>query len=368
MAGDVVTAPMELSAPFLGYGDLSTPYDTPITATATVAYRLDDGTGEARNIVMRLGESTRAHSGGVRFDTNAGRVWGSFAMESDFYPAVAMKYLPEADGRIAASAKVDYTEDGLRLEWDVDGEAASITLPEEAGAVFGLSFAGAGVYDGEFEGAGKFSAERVEAAGAQVTGVETPFVLQGGEFIATGLTASVFGGRVSGRATAGILKENFPIRLNAQFESIDLAQLTLEVQPPSVELTGIAGGSAVIGYSFEGLNAFTLDVYSDRDFTLNRSMVEQVLQTDQFREMLGSDRVEKALGKFLGDAPQRPFDSASLHLELVDGRIVGNARLRSEKTRAYNGLNLDVELKVDPAALGEALKLLEQGSAANVEF
>ena len=95
---------------------------------------------------------------------------------------------------------------------------------------------------------------------------------------------------------------------------------------------------------------------------------KQVLQTDQFREMLGSDRVEKALGKFLGDAPQRPFDSASLHLELVDGRIEGNARLKSEKTRAYNGLNLDVELKVDPGALGEALKLLEQGSVANVEF
>jgi hypothetical protein len=84
--------------------------------------------------------------------------------------------------------------------------------------------------------------------------------------------------------------------------------------------------------------------------------------------MLGSDRVEKALGKFLGDAPQRPFDSASLHLELLDGRIAGKARLKSQKTRAYNGLNMDIELKIDPDALGEALKMLEEGSLANVEF
>ena len=368
MAGDVLTAPVEMSAPFLGYGDLSTPYDTPITIGATIEYDIDDGTGAARGIAIRLGESASLQSDTTVFDANTGRVRGSFTMASDFYPAVAMEFIHEAEGHIRVGAEVDYSSDGLRLDWDVSGEAPSITLPEEAGALHRLSFTGVGVYDGEIEGRGTVSAERITVAGANVTGVETQILLQGEELIATELKAAVFNGRVSGRATAGILKENFPIRLNAQFESIDLAQLTLEVQPPSVELTGIAGGSAVIGYALEGLNAFTVDAYSDQDFSLNRSMVEQVLQTDQFREMLGSDRVEKALGKFLGDAPQRPFDSASLHLELLDGRIAGKAHLKSEKTRAYNGLNMDIELKIDPGALGEALKMLEEGSVANVEF
>jgi hypothetical protein len=319
-------------------------------------------------MAIRLGESASLESEATLFDANTGHVRGSFTMASDFYPAVAMGLISEAEGHIRVGAEFDYSSDGLRLDWEVSGEAPSIILPEETGTLHGLSFTGAGVYDGEVEGRGTVSAERITVAGAKVTGLETQLLLQGEELIATELKAAVFNGRVSGGATTGILKENFPTLLNVQFESIDLARLTLEVRPPSVELTGIAGGSAQIGYALEGLNAFTVDAYSDQDFSLNRSMVEQVLQADQFREMLGSDRVEKALGKFLGDAPQRPFDSASLHLELLDGRITGNARLKSEKTRAYNGLNMDIELKIDPNALGEALKMLEEGGLANVEF
>ena len=72
--------------------------------------------------------------------------------------------------------------------------------------------------------------------------------------------------------------------------------------------------------------------------------------------------------KILGTAPQRPFDSGTLYVYLSNETIQGVAELKSEKTKAYNGLNLTVNLDMDQSALADALKMLEESAIAGMEF
>lgn len=68
------------------------------------------------------------------------------------------------------------------------------------------------------------------------------------------------------------------------------------------------------------------------------------------------------MAKLLGDAPQRPFDSGTLSAYLTEDTIQGVAELKSEKTKAYNGLNLTVNLDMDQSALAQALRMLEEST------
>lgn len=360
--------PVSLRADPLGYGDLSTPYGTPVTATGTIEYNVQSLQGTVGDLEVFLGEGTRLAFEGLNFSTSPVAARGRFEFQSDFAAVVEMAFLAAAQATMQSTGQFAYSEDGLAGQWEAVVAATSLALPEDAAAIAGLAFKASGTYDDGFFGTGSLSAEEVSVAGAGIRSLSGSARFEGEHLNLPKMVAALFDGTVEAAVEVGLFEDGLPIRLEARFDSLDLAVLTKEVQPPSVELTGLASGSATVLYTRDGLTGFNIEMRSEENFSLNREMVEQVLRTDQFRSLLGAKKVEKALGKFLGSAPQRPFDSAELTLGLEEDRIVGRAVFKSVETKDYNGLNMTINLKIDVAALGEAMKLLEQAEMENMEF
>ncbi len=83
-------------------------------------------------------------------------------------------------------------------------------------------------------------------------------------------------------------------------------------------------------------------------------MVEQILLSQQVAGVTGGKTLGKVVQKVIGEGEQRPFDRATMDLGFEGGRITGQARLESEQ------LNLTIDIKADPEALLEALRI-QQG-------
>jgi len=183
-----------------------------------------------------------------------------------------------------------------------------------------------------------------------------------------GFAGTLFNGPIIADVVVGLMEENMPIYVSAQFESMDLDVLTKEVEPPKVKITGIAEGSATLRYGLNGLDDFTVYAISKEGFTLNRDFVEELMFKQDIFQSLGGRRIEKVMRQFIGTAPQRPFDSATMRLGLEDGRVRGTADLRSEKSRDYRGLDLVLEIALDPPVLADALMVLQESDVSKVEF
>lgn len=364
----VLSAPFTLQSDFLGYGDYAVPYGQTVTGSGRLRFDMNQSEGALDELIVALGEGTELRVGPTVFVTDTPSVRGEFAFRTDLALAVDMGLLAGAKGSAVASGRFDYAGERLRAEWTGRVEAAELVLPEQMATGKGLLLAVSGTYREGFEGAGRASAGEVSAAGGVASDVSGLIELKGEDVLFRELTASVFGGRFAGEAEIGVLRKNMPVRLAARFEGIDLDRFTREVQPPEVKLTGIASGSATVGYASSGLTQFALHATSTENFSLNRDMVEHLLRNPQFRGILGAGQIERTMERFIGRAPQRPFDSAEMELRLEEGRIRGETVLKSEKTREYNGLNLTIDLAIDPEALGQALLLLEQSEVTGVRL
>ena len=243
-----------------------------------------------------------------------------------------------------------------------------LVLPEDAAFMSGVKFSAEGTYDGELDGAGKVYVSELSVAGGTLRALEGDVEFRGTRLIVPSASGRLFEGWTKSRLEVGLLEENAPVSLKVEMTGLDLAVLTEEVKPPKVLLTGFFDGLLEVDYSLEGLQGMFLKVSSNENFSVNRSFVEELLQSDTFLSGAGARVAEKAMTKILGTAPQRPFDSGTLYVYLSNETIQGVAELKSEKTKAYNGLNLTVNLDMDQSALADALKMLEESAIAGMEF
>ena len=365
--GDETSTSITFVSEYIGYGDLAVPYGSELRGGATVVYALEDLHGELRDFAVTIGAGTKFTVGDTSFAVSPFHAQGDFVFESDLQVLVDLDWFQSAEGKALERSAFEITEDGLSVDWHVSFEAARLVLPEDAALVSGLSFSAEGTYDGELDGTGKVYVSELSVAGGTVHALEGDVMLRGTRLIVPSASGRLFEGWMESRLEVGLLEENAPVTLKVEMTGIDLAVLTDEVKPPKVRLTGFCDGLFEVEYSLEGLQGMYLKVSSVENLSVNRGFVEELLQSDTFLSGAGARVAEKAMSKLLGDAPQRPFDSGTLYVYLTNETIQGLVELKSEKTEAYNGLNLTVNLDMDQSALAQALRMLEESAIAEME-
>ncbi|MDK1021554.1 MAG: hypothetical protein QGD90_07950 [Candidatus Hydrogenedentes bacterium] len=363
-----VAVPVSFVSEYIGYGDLAVPYGSELRGAATLTYALDDSEGVLRDLAMTIGEGTKITVGDTKFSPSPFHAQGDFVLESDLQVLVDLDWFQFAEGKALEKSSFEISEDGLSVDWHVSFDASRLVLPEDAAFVSGVEFTAAGTYDGELNGAGKVFVRELSVAGGTVHAIEGDAELRGTRLIVPAATGRLFEGWTKSRLEVGLLEENVPVLLKVEMTGIDLAVMTDEVKPPKVRLTGFSDGLLEVEYSLEGLQGLYLKVSSAENLSVNRDFIEELLQSEGFLSGAGAKVAEKAMAKLLGDAPQRPFDSGTLSVYLTEDTIQGVAELKSEKTKAYNGLNLTVNLDMDQSALAEALRMLEESALAEMEF
>ncbi len=350
----------------LNYGELQMPYGTKVTGSGAATYDRESRAGVLTGWHAAIGEGTTLRLGDTKFSTGPLAAEGELASESDLQVFVAMDWLDSAQGAFAGRSKIRFANDALHADWDFRVTAPKMELEGHAGSAEAIEFAGAGTYEGGLRGTGQARAGKITVAGGSVTEVSGPVLFDGELMRIQQAKGDLFRGTARADVDVGVLKENFPIALSGSFENVDLAIFSDEVKPPKTQLTGTARGSISAEYGLEGLTAFTFEAEAPGGASLNRSLVEELLQSDKFLSGASANVAERAMDKLLGTAPQRPFDRGRINVQLADEKITGLAVLESEKTNEYNGLNLRVTLDMDQSALAEALKMLQESSVTTV--
>ena len=370
IADNILSAPITLTAPTLGYGDYSIPYGTPMVATGNLGFDLKKYTGTVSPLSLRLGDSTRLDVAEVTLALDPVAVSAPFTLTTDLAPVKGMGYVDEVTGLLNASGTFVLANDRVDASAKFEGRAGTLTLKDKLAVLKDVTVSGEASTGEHTAGTLNLTAGLFTAAGAIVHDAVGTAEIGDEGLVLPDLRATIFEGTTVARVDFRFPTEDLPwnVVLTPEFTAIDLARLTEEIQPPKVRLTGIADGSAMVAYTPEGLQDFRIDAYSDKGFSMNRDAVSEALQSPQFQSALGSKQVMKAMDKFLGKAEQRPFDTAGLRLRLQDGRIVGNTVMKSEKTRDYNGLNMTIGVTMDPSALAEGLKLVQENAIEKVEY
>lgn len=362
--GDMLVVPVTFSTDYLGYGDLSVPYGTELKGALTLRADTSSLTARIEGGEIAVGDGTRLRLEEASLIADPPAFEGRVTLESDLQLAVEMGWLKEVSGSLGGEAQLVYVEEsGFVVDWLGRADIEQSTLSFQSAEFSSVSFTGSGKYDEGLRGDGEFRAGMLVVAGARVSDVTGTFVLADGVLLSDSLEGSLFDGRIEAAAQLSLSEEDLAIDTDVQFDSLSLARLTEEVEPPAVRLTGTAEGYGRIVFgSNSGLEAFSLNVSSRDGLSLNRDLVEEILSGRDFLGSLSEGRMRKTLDKFLGSKPQRPFEEGELRLGLRDGRFIGEVLLLSDKTKDYNGLDLRVDLAVDPESLGESLLLLQEAS------
>lgn len=368
MVGDRKEVDFVMMSDFIGMGELSLPYGSKVIGEGNIEYNADADTVILRGVSAQVGEGTAIALGESRFATAPFKGGGTVSLTSDLQLLVAMGWLTEAQGSAIGNADFVIADESLQSSWSARLESSRMVLAGDTGAVEGVNFTGKGAYGEEgLSGTGEVRAVTISAAGGSITNAAGPVLFDGELMRVQQAKGDLFRGAIRADIDVGVLREGLPITLDGNFEGADLAIFTDEVKPPKTQLTGTAQGRVTAAYSTDGLTAFSFEAVSPGRLSVNRSLVAELLQTDKFLSGVGANVADRAMDKFLGDAPQRPFDRGQLSVELKDDKITGLALLESEKTREYNGLNLRITLDMDQSALAEALKMLQDTSTIDVD-
>ena len=147
-----------------------------------------------------------------------------------------------------------------------------------------------------------------------------------------------------------------PIVVDATLAGVDLAAVCAELALDEVRLTGRADGRVRLKYEATGLAALDAAVESTGGFTVNRDLIERALLAQFVKDAL-DEALTKRVRRVLGDAPQRPFDTAgaAVRYDPTSDRFVGELRLESRL------LDLPVDVRVDRGAVAEVLRLKQEG-------
>jgi hypothetical protein len=364
-----IEAPMKLTSNYLGFQDWLLPYEAEFVINAEMNLDMDTSLAELRYGSIQVGEGSSARIDAFTYDLDQGSGQGAMVLESDMRLAKEMGFLKEISGALNSQLNWSIEDENLKLNWDAKGRLSQAVLLEDAGTLSDGEFSLKGASDGEtLMGNGQLSAKSITASGATVHNAHGAIELSETALTFSKLDGGLFKGIVTGDATIDLTNDTYPIWFEGKIQNIDLAQMTTEVQPPKTNLTGLADGTLSAEYSTNGLQGFTLQVDSKENFSMNRSLVEEIMQTQKLLTGLGQKKAEKTLDKFLGSEPERPFDSAEMYIYLVGEKIEGLVDLLSVKTRDYNGLNLHINMDIDKPALISSLKMLEESNIENMEF
>jgi hypothetical protein len=369
MVDDKFEAPIKFSSNYLGFKEWLLPYEAEVIFNGEITMDMDDSLMNLRYGSIQVGEGTSATINEFNYDVETGRAQGGVDFESDMQLIKEIGLLYDISGSFSTAFDWILEDEILNFNWDSKGSVNHAVLLEKAGTLSegGFALKGSQVGD-EITGTGLLSAQAMTASGATISNAHGKIELSDTVLKLSELKGDLFKGTINGDATIDLTNDTYPIWFDGKIQKIDLAQMTIEVQPPKTYLTGIASGTLGAEYSLEGLLGFTLIVESDENFTINRSLVEEIMQTQKLLSGVGERKARKALDKFLGNEPQRPFDSAEMYVYLVDQKIEGLAELLSAKTKNYNGLNLHIRLDIDKPALVSSLKMLEESNIENMEF
>lgn len=368
MVGDRKEVDFVMTSDFIGMGELSLPYGSKLIGEGNLEYNADADTVILRGVSAQVGEGTNLWLSESRFTTSPLRGDGVATLESDLQILVSMGNLSQAEAALHGDARFWVADDVLRADWTAQLDAATLALPNNGGFTEGVAFQASGTYeDGGLSGTGNIRATIVSAMGGSITDAAGPVLFDGDLMRVQQAKGNLFRGTMRADIDVGVLREGFPIMLDGSFEGADLAIFTDEVKPPKTQLTGTAQGRVTAEYGSEGLTAFSFEAVSPGRLSVNRSLVAELLQTDKFLSGVGANVADRAMDKFLGSAPQRPFDRGQISVELKDDKITGLALLESEKTREYNGLNLRITLDMDESALAEALRMLQETSTIDMD-
>jgi len=365
--GATMNADFTIASRDLNYAGLSMPYSTKLNGAGAVTFDRETRRGEMRELKASIGDGTTISVGATPFATRPVSAEGDISISSDMQILAAMLWLDEkSQGTFSASAAFHLADESLRADWKVGMTAPQLILTEDGGTAEAVQFDGAGSYDGALSGTGSIRAAKLMAAGGSVLNVSGPVLFDGDQMRIQQAKGELFRGSVNADVDIGVLREGLPIALSGSFEGADLAILTDEVKPPKTQLTGTARGTVSVAYDAKGLQAFSFEAQAPAGLSVNRSLVEELLQSDTFLSGAGANVAEKAMDKLLGTAPQRPFDRGSMTVQLENEKITGLAVLESTKTKDYNGLNLRVTLDMDQSTLAQSLKMLQEASSATI--
>ncbi len=335
----------------LGYGNWSLPYGMELTLSGPVWGTKAPFAAGAGPVDASLGGDTR-----LRFDKAA---WNpekmlleNLRLETGFAPLVSKGWLVSAEGNAAVScSSLSYGPDQSAGTIEYSCEAASLVFPNGYGEIHGLDSTGSATVNNGLSGTGALKIESCKLPGMAAKDVTAGLRFEGMTARLEDLAMNLFGGAVNGAASVRLNEPGLPAEATLSVDGADLSVFTEEFKPPSVVLTGRLGGTLSIAAGLDGLRDFRLEMTASDGFSINKDLVEQLLVSQYMEGMSGGRQIGDVLRDVLGDQPQRPFDAGRADLRLEDGRIAGVIRLESKS------LNLTVDVKADPAALLEALRI-----------
>ncbi len=360
-AGDIVNTEFKATAMNVGYGDLMTPYGVPVNIQGAVQYMMEDGKVKTQEIKVSVGDDATFTCGPLIANLDPLAISNApFKLAAKLQVLADMGYLDTAEGSADMSGTLSFADDAVSAEADFKLRANSIVLPDNLAALGGVSI------DAKIKQADVLSANAslhvVESsvAGVSLRDLDGKLVFEKDTVKADNLEAKLFGGSILVNAEIGLLQEGLPIKVSVDLRGLDLDIFTKEFAPPDVTLTGLASGKVSALLKDADLKGLMVSLVSDEDFSMNRSMVEQLLLTQYVAGGTSGKRVAKMISQLIGKDDQRPFDSAEINLGLEGERITGEAILKSEN------LNLTISLLIDKQALFAALELHQELNLENI--
>jgi len=336
----------------LGYGDYSLPYGQPLTITANAVVDVFNTSLHLEKMRAALGEGTTLEAPKVNLATDSMEAPGTLSFKTDFAPLVAKGYLASATGTLETTLR-DFRFGGAGISGEITYActASDISLPNAMADLSGVSVQGAATLQPEPAGQGEAAIDALRAAGVNVEAIKGVIHTQGGATSIEDVAFSLFGGTVDARIEVHPFEAGLPLNLSGDVKEVDLDLFTKEFKPESVVLTGKVNGTFSAGLAASQLTALDVDLQSTENFSVNRATVEQLLMRQYLGDMAGGKKMQRMVQDVIGKDEQRAFESAATRLGLEDGRISGYVKLSSEK------LNLTLDVKADPEALLEALRI-----------
>ncbi len=357
-AREDLSAPVSFTTENLGWGDLAIPYGNTIQGEGNGRMEFKTRTLHLAGVTAALDESNivTIEDGEVVMSPLTAAL--PIRITTDLQPVVALGLLQTAQGAATFVGTAKLTDAGPSLEGDLTVDAASLVLPSNRAELRGLVASSSFAFTGGLEGRGEIAAASAVASSATMENLRSPIRWEGRGLTLPDLAGNAYGGTLTGTIRLGLLEEERPLEATVQFQQLDLKQFSDGVAPPDFSMTGLAHGETSVLVRAGTLAHLQFTAESTEDFSLSREMVQKILQSPRFIEMLGKKQLDKTVNTILGPAEQRPFERAAVTLSL-DGTdtLKGEAVLESEKTKEYRGLDLTVDLDLPVTGLAELMAL-----------
>ncbi|GMW02321.1 MAG: hypothetical protein AMXMBFR84_34570 [Candidatus Hydrogenedentota bacterium] len=366
-AGSRLASKVRLEGDGFGYGRWAGAYGKPLIVQAETLYDLDSKSGKAETVSVVYGDSTQVDLDAFQWATDPLGFSSTFTIDTSLNLLEDLRVLNKADGIGKWSGEVAWKNNALQVTARGVATAPVAVLPNDYAALGGLSMEGNMIWQDTLSGEGRFAIANVAAAGAVIHELSGTFEVQGGimNVIVTGGT--LYGGVISGTAQVDLVGENREGRMALDFDGVDLDQFTREYEPPQVVLTGLANGKVQIQWDRAGMTKFHAVLKSTEGFTMDKATIDTLLVTTVMQETRGLRFLTKGLRKdAIGDEPQRPFDSASMVIDLT-GDSPETHRLEGPVKMLSKGLDLTIDLGVDIGAIYAGLELRQEAQLDQID-